>query len=140
MLKSQLPSFLQTLLKYHMATVSCPRSLLQTGQLQISQPVLTVEMIHPLDHFYGLLLNMLQKVHISAVGRTGHNTHQHRVEDQMLVGVALIYVQVSLDGIPFLKHLKCITWFGVIQKLAESLLDPTADVIDKDIKWHRFQY
>jgi len=59
------------------------------------------------------------------------------------MGPQLKPVQVSLDGIPSLKHVDCTTQFGVICKLAEGALNPTANatnVTDEDIKQHRSQY
>ncbi|KAK4827201.1 hypothetical protein QYF61_015229 [Mycteria americana] len=56
----------------------------------------------------------------------------------MIPGIAP--TQVSLDGIPSLRHVNCTIQFGVICKLAEGALDPTVYVIDEDIKQYWSQY
>ena len=59
---------------------------LQVKPSQLSWPVLIGEVIHPLNHFCGFPLDMLQQVHISHVLRTPHlvavRSYQCRVEGQ----------------------------------------------------------
>ncbi|KAK4826191.1 hypothetical protein QYF61_006135 [Mycteria americana] len=50
------------------------------------------------------------------------------------MGPLLELVQVPLDGIPSLRRVNCTSQLGVICKFAEGALDPTAWVIDEDIK------
>ena len=75
LLKSLSPSFLcpPLILKGHYQVTSEP-SLLQAEQPQLSQPVLIGEEIHPLYHFCGTPLHVLQQVHISPVLRTSLQT------------------------------------------------------------------
>lgn len=49
------------------------------------------------------------------------------------------HVQVHLDGIPSFYCIKCTTQLGIIGKLAEDALNPTAYVINKDVEEHKFQ-
>jgi len=63
--------------------------LLQAEQPQLSQPVLVGEVFHPLDHFCGPPLGMLQQVCVPPALRTPHldailqvRSHQCRVEGQ----------------------------------------------------------
>jgi len=43
-------------------------------------------------------------------------------------------VQVSLDGVIPFYFVNCITQLGVINKLAESALDPIIYVVNKDVE------
>ena len=45
-------------------------------------------------------------------------------------------VEVSLDNIPSLRHADLTQQLGVIHRIAEGALDPTAKVTDKDTKEH----
>jgi len=56
------------------------------------------------------------------------------------MGPLLKLVQLPLDGISSLRHVNCTTQLGVIGKLAEGALDPTAYVTDEDIKEYLSQY
>ncbi|KAK4808149.1 hypothetical protein QYF61_000129 [Mycteria americana] len=55
-------------------------------------------------------------------------------------GPPLKPVKVPLDGIPSLQCVDCTTQLGVVSKLAEGALNPTAPVTDKDVKRCRSQY
>ena len=59
---------------------------------------------------------------------------------EVLTGPPLKSVQVHLDGIPSLQHVKYTTQLGVVSKLPESALDSTAHVANKDVKQHWSQY
>ena len=52
--------------------VTSEPSLLQAEQPQLSQPVLVVDVFHPLSHFCGPPLDALQQLHVSPVLRTPH--------------------------------------------------------------------
>lgn len=56
------------------------------------------------------------------------------------LGPLLEPVCVSLDDIPSLWYVSCTMQLGVILKVAEGALDPTAGVIDEDTKEHWLQY
>ena len=49
-------------------------------------------------------------------------------------------VKVPLEGIPSLQRVDHTTQLGVVVKFAESALDPTVRVADKDVKQCRSQY
>jgi len=74
--------------KGHLGQLPCnEQGHLQLGQL--SQPVFVGELFHPLDHFCGPPLDVLQQVHVFAVLRILHldavlqvRSHQCRAEGQ----------------------------------------------------------
>ncbi|KAK4824889.1 hypothetical protein QYF61_021129 [Mycteria americana] len=55
-------------------------------------------------------------------------------------GPLLKLVKVPLDGIPSLKGISCTTRLGVICKLAEGALNPTAYAINKDTERYQSQH
>jgi len=55
-------------------------------------------------------------------------------------GPLLQLVQVPLDSILSIRHVKCTTQLGVICKLAQSSFYPTVYLTDEDIKQHWSQY
>ncbi|KAK4822199.1 hypothetical protein QYF61_011840 [Mycteria americana] len=56
------------------------------------------------------------------------------------MGPLIKLVQVSLDGILYLRHVNHTTQLGVTCKLAEGALHPTVYVIDENIEQHWSQY
>ena len=56
--------FLQPPFRYQKAALRPPWRILQAKQPQLPWPVLTEEVFHPLDHFCGPPLSILQEVHI----------------------------------------------------------------------------
>jgi len=59
---------------------------------------------------------------------------------EVCMGPPLKPVKVPLDGIPSLQCVDHTTWLGVVGILAESALNPTVRVADKDVKQCRFQH
>ena len=55
------------------------------------------------------------------------------------MGPILKLVQLPLSGIPSLYHINCTIHLDVVSKHAESALDPTVLVIEKDIKEQQSQ-
>ncbi|KAK4827897.1 hypothetical protein QYF61_022320 [Mycteria americana] len=148
--------------------VSPGASLLQAEQPQLSQPFFIGEVLQPSDLFCSPPLDLLQQVHVfpvlrapeldaifqDMVGLLGCERtllahaqlfiHQY---PQVLLGRAALnpfipqpLVQVPLHGIPSLRHVNRTTQLGVICRLAEGALDPTAYVIDEDTKQYWSQY
>ncbi|PKU45373.1 hypothetical protein llap_4317 [Limosa lapponica baueri] len=59
---------------------------------------------------------------------------------EIYTGLCLKPLQDPLDGIPSLQCVENTTELGVIGKLAESALNPTVRVINKDVKQHQSEY
>ncbi|PKU48586.1 hypothetical protein llap_1122 [Limosa lapponica baueri] len=59
---------------------------------------------------------------------------------EIRTGPPLKPVQVPLDSIPSLQHVGHATQPGVVSKLAEDSLNPTAHVASKDVEQHWSQY
>ena len=91
LLKSLSPSFFWPplyILKGHFPVTSEP-SLFHTAQPQLSQPVLTGEVFHPLVYFCDPSLDAIQQIHVTPVLRTPYldtvhqaRPHQCRLERQ----------------------------------------------------------
>ncbi|KAK4827202.1 hypothetical protein QYF61_015230 [Mycteria americana] len=133
--------------------ISPELSLLQAEQPQLSQPVFIGEVFQPSDHLRGPPLDWLQQVHVLLMlGAPELNTILQpvfvfgiaptHVQDlafslvelhEVRTGPTLKPVKIPLDGIPSLQHVDCTTQLGVVSKLAEGALNPTAHATNKDV-------
>ena len=59
---------------------------------------------------------------------------------EILLGLLLEPIYVSLNGILSLRHIDCTPQLGTNHKLSEGVLDPIVDVVNEDSKQHHSQY
>ena len=105
--------------------VTSELSLLQAEQLHLSQPFLIGELFHPLDHFCGPPLDMLQQVRVSPVLLTPHLDAE--LQQEKVLALPCMYTQLSrshtgasfntCDLIPLRLPLTSTSFLNIIQKL-----------------------